>query len=104
MEDMEMISFKIISAVGEAKSDYIMAMEEAENGNFEKADELIKEGEKVFLNGHLAHAQLISKEASGEKVEVSLLLMHAEDQLMSAEITKLMAIKIINLNKQLRQK
>lgn len=104
MEDMEMISFKIISAVGEAKSDYIMAMEEAENGNFEKADELIKEGEKVFLNGHLAHAQLISKEASGEKVEVSLLLMHAEDQLMSAEVTKLMAIKIINLNKQLRQK
>ena len=30
MEDMELVCFKIISAVGEAKSDYIMAIEEAE--------------------------------------------------------------------------
>ena len=101
MEDLELICFKIISSVGEAKSDYIMAMEEAELGNFEKANKLIEEGEKVFLKGHLAHSELITNEASGKSLNINLLLMHAEDQLMSAETIKLLATKVISLEKKL---
>lgn len=97
MENMELISFQIISAVGTAKSMYIEAIQEAKAGNFDAADALIKEGATVFLDGHKAHASLIQKEASGEKVEFSLLLMHAEDQLMNAETTKIMAEEIIEL-------
>lgn len=99
MEDMELLCFKIISSVGEAKSDYISAIEAAKNGDFEKAEELIKHGESVFINGHHAHANLIQKEAAGEKTEVSLLLMHAEDQLMSAETIKILATQIIDIYK-----
>lgn len=99
MEDMELLCFKIISSVGEAKSDYISAIEAAKNGDFEKAEELIKHGENVFINGHHAHANLIQKEAAGEKTEVSLLLMHAEDQLMSAETIKILATQIIDIYK-----
>ena len=40
------------------------------------------------MNGHHAHASLIQKEASGDKVEPSLIIMHAEDQMMSAEMYK----------------
>lgn len=101
MEDMELVCFKIISAVGEAKSDYVLAMEEAEKGNFERAEELIKEGDECYTRGHQVHASLIQKEASGEKTEVVLLLMHAEDQLMAAETIKLMAEKMIALYKRL---
>ena len=88
------------SAVGTAKSMYIEAIQEAKSGNFEKAESLIDEGQKIFVDGHKAHASWIQKEASGEKVEFSLLLMHAEDQLMSAETTKLMAIEIIELHRK----
>jgi len=97
MENMELISFQIISAVGTAKSMYIEAIQEAKKGNFDEADKLIEEGAKTFLDGHKAHASLIQKEASGEKVEFSLILMHAEDQLMNAETTKIMAQEIIEL-------
>ena len=99
MEDMELVCFKIISAVGEAKSDYVAAIEAARNGDFDKAQELLEHGESVFVRGHEAHAGLIQKEAAGEKTEISLLLMHAEDQLMSAETTKLLAQEIIDLRK-----
>lgn len=51
----------------------------------------MKEGKEFFVKGHEAHAGLIQKEAAGEKTNVSLLLMHAEDQLMSAETIELMA-------------
>jgi len=97
MEGMELISFQIIAAVGTAKSMYIEAIQAAKKGDFDEADQLIKEGAEVFLDGHKAHASLIQKEASGEKVDFSLLLMHAEDQLMNAETTKLMAVEIIEL-------
>ncbi len=104
MEEMELVCFKIISAVGEAKSEYIMAVDKAEEGLFEEAEEHLKAGEEAYIRGHKVHAELIAKEASGESCEVSLLLLHAEDQLMGAETAKLMADKLINLYKRLGTK
>ena len=97
MEGNEMISFQIISAVGTARSMYIEAIASAKAGDFETADNLISEGAAIFLEGHKAHGTLIQKEASGEKVEFSLILMHAEDQLMSAETFKIVAQEIIDI-------
>lgn len=95
MEGLELQCFQIISAVGMARSSYIEAIQEAKKANFEKAREMIEEGEKSFLQGHEAHAKMIQQEASGEKVETCLLLIHAEDQLMSAEGFKIIASELI---------
>lgn len=95
MEGLELQSFQIISSVGMARSSYIEAMAEARNGNFEKAQELIKEGEEMFINGHTSHAQLVQQEAAGNSVTPTLLLIHAEDQLMSAEAFKIIATEMI---------
>lgn len=97
MNGLELISFKIISAVGTAKSMYVEAIQEAKKGNFKEADRLMEEGAKVFTEGHHAHHSLIQKEASGEQVEFNLLLMHAEDQLMTTETFKLVAEEFIEL-------
>lgn len=95
MEGLELISFKIISAVGTARSMYIEAISYAKEGKFLEARKSIEEGEKIFIEGHHAHAELIQQEASGKNVEFRLLLMHAEDQLMSAETFKVMAEEFI---------
>jgi len=97
MENMELISFQIISTVGTAKSMYVEAIQAAKKGNFEEADRLIEEGAKIFVEGHHAHGSLIQQEASGEKVEFSLLFMHAEDQLMTTETFKIVAEELIEL-------
>lgn len=99
---MELVCFEIITAVGNARSLYIEAIQEAKNGNFEKAAELIKEGEASFNQGHHAHAGLIQKEASEEAVPFSLLLMHAEDQLMSAEGFRILAEEFIDVYKNMK--
>lgn len=101
MDSLELMSFQIISAVGMAKYSYVEAMKAAQKGNFLMAQEKMKEGEDIFVNGHTAHASLIQKEASGESVVPNILLMHAEDQLMSAETIKVMALEIIKLNQRL---
>ena len=99
MEGMELISFEIISAVGAAKSMYMQALAEAKAGNFEEADQLMAEGSATFLDGHKAHSSLIQKEASGEQLPFSLLLMHAEDQLMSTETLKLVITELIDIHR-----
>lgn len=97
MEGMELIAFNIISSVGTARSCFIEAIQEAKAKNIERARELITEGSEVFVIGHHAHAELIQKEASGEATPFSLLLMHAEDQLMSAEAFKILAEEFIDM-------
>ena len=97
MDGLELISFQIISAVGTARSMYIEAIQLAKEGMIAEAREQIVEGEKVFTEGHHAHAQLVQQEANGEKVEFQLLLMHAEDQLMSAEGFKIIATEFIDV-------
>lgn len=45
---------------------------------------------------------MITKEAAGEKIEGGILLVHAEDQLMSAEAFSILAEEFIDLYTELR--
>ncbi|TYZ27863.1 PTS lactose/cellobiose transporter subunit IIA [Selenomonas caprae] len=100
MEGLELIAFQIISAVGTARSCYIEAIQEAKKGNYESAEKLIKDGDEAFVEGHDAHAGLLQKEASGEGGNINLLILHAEDQLMSAEGFKTIALEFIEVYKR----
>lgn len=95
LEELEMVSFKVISASGAAKSLFMEAMQHARKREFEEAEGCIREGEESRQKGHEAHFELIQNEASGNPVPINLLLMHAEDQLMAAETIKIMAEEII---------
>ena len=101
MEGIELTCFQIISFTGTARSIYIEAIEEAKKGNIDKAREMIKEGDDTFNQGHEIHAKMIQDEASGNSIAVSTLLVHAEDQLMSAEEFKILANQFIDLYEKL---
>lgn len=97
MDNIELMSFKIIAAVGEARSMYIEAINDAKNGNFIEAKKKLADGEKIFIVGHHEHSNLLSSMANGEKIEPSILLIHAEDQLMTADAFKVIAQEFIYL-------
>lgn len=101
MEGLELVSFQIIAAAGSARSSYVEALQAAKQGNFEEAEALIKQGDTDFVEAHHVHAELIQKFAGGEDPGANILLIHAEDQVMSAEVLKLMALEFIDLYKKL---
>lgn len=104
MEGTELIAFQIISAVGTARSSYIEAIQEAKQGHFAEAQKLIADGDEVFTEGHKAHAELLTKEAeNGAGSTLSLLIVHAEDQLMSAEAFKTIAQEFIDVYERLER-
>lgn len=101
MNELELMAFEIISNVGMGKSLAIEAIREARDNNFEEAEKKLEEAKEFLVQGHHAHAGLITKEANGETLPFSLIIMHAEDQLMSAETIKDMAVELVELNKKI---
>lgn len=100
LERMQEVAFQMIAAVGEAKSLYVEAMYLSREGKFEKAKQKIVDGDAVYQTAHHLHFEVVQKEAEGVELPFSLLLMHAEDQLLTTEVVKLMAEEIIELRKE----
>ena len=95
--DLEEMALEIITNVGTARSMYVEAVEAAKAGNFEEAHNLVAEGEKIFVNGHHAHADLVNAKIGVEELQYMFLVMHAEDQLMSAETLKIVCDELIDM-------
>ena len=70
MDGIELIAFEIISNVGMAKSLAVEALRDVREGNYDVAEEKMKEASDYLVKGHHAHTSLIQQEASGEKVEI----------------------------------
>ena len=103
MEGLELIAFEIISNVGMAKSLAIEALRDVISGKYEEGKSKLNEASEYLVKGHHAHADLIQKEASGEKIEFSLIVMHAEDQMMAAETIKSLVEEMIEMYKDLKE-
>lgn len=101
MDELELICFQLITSAGSAKSCFIEAIQKAKEGLFDEAEDLMKQGDEMLKEGHGPHTDMVQKEAAGESVKLSLILMHAEDQMMSTEVFKIMAEEFISLYKKL---
>ncbi|BCZ48815.1 PTS cellobiose transporter subunit IIA [Clostridium gelidum] len=100
MDSNEQIAFNIIANSGSAKSLYMEVLNKCEVEEFDSIDDMFKEAEEYLIVAHKTHTELIQKEARGEETKFSLLLMHAEDQLMQTETMKVIAQKFYKLYKK----
>ena len=100
-EKFELSCFQIITYVGTARTHFING---AKEGKYDEAAELIKQGDEAFSLGHNVHADLLAMDANGEISNGYMLLMHAEDQLMSAESFRTLADEFITLYKRIDEK
>lgn len=69
----------------------------AKEGAFEEAHAKIAEADAIYAGGHEAHQDLLQLQGEGEEMPFDLLLVHAEDQMMSAECFKVMAMELIEI-------
>lgn len=100
MKDEQMLCLQIITDVGTARSKYIEAIQEAKTGNYELCNQRIKEGNDCFANGHRTHAKLLEMDAA-HHADLSILLIHAEDQLMCAETFKLLCHEFLDVYRRM---
>lgn len=101
MNEMELVVFEIIANGGNAKALVFDAIREAELGHFEEAEKLLEEADSFLNLAHNTQTRILQKEAAGEKTEVTILFVHAQDHLMTAIETRSWADRFIALNKRL---
>lgn len=102
-KNLEVI-MQLIMHGGDAKGKAIEAIEAAKAGDFEAATNKLKESEQALVKAHHSQTGLLTQEASGEAVEVSLLMIHGQDHLMTAIAFKDLAKEIIEVYKRLESK
>ena len=84
---------------GNARSAAMMAIKSAKQGKFDEADNYIEQAKESLNKAHHSQTELLTLEAGGEKMEISLLMIHAQDHLMNAITVKDMAIEFVDLYK-----
>lgn len=100
-EKLMEISFGLIANAGEAKGLAFDALSKAKEGNFDEARALVEKSREEMHKAHAFQTQLITQEASGDSVQMNVLLVHAQDHLMNAMNFQQLAEEFIELYERL---
>lgn len=94
----------IICNAGDARSSAMEAVQAANENNFEAAQERLSAADAALLEAHKHHSTLLTFEAQqkdSDHSSISLLLVHAEDQLMCASLAKDLARALVDAYKKI---
>ena len=100
-EQMELVVFEIVNSAGTAKGLAYEALSEAEKGNFEKAENLLKEADEALLSAHNVQTEIIQAEVNGKGITPSILFVHSQDHLMTAIEAKTLIEGMIKMYKRI---
>ena len=87
-DELNMISFEMVSYSGDARSKLLLALEKAKNGNFEECDSLIEQANDCLNEAHNSQMDVMKEEANGETVTMGFIMTHAQDHLMTSLLLK----------------
>lgn len=87
----------IIVNSGNARSKAMEAIASAKEGQYKEARNKLEEAGKDLAKAHRVQTDLIQGEARGNKAEVTLLMVHAQDHLMNAMTVRDLAGEFIDL-------
>lgn len=97
MDEMEQIVINLIVNSGSARSSAIEAIQYAKAGDMEKANESLQQAKESVNEAHHAQTEMIQSEIRGDKQPLSLLMVHAQDHLMTALVVIDLAQEFIDL-------
>ncbi|QFG46223.1 PTS lactose/cellobiose transporter subunit IIA [Lapidilactobacillus dextrinicus] len=99
-ENLQAIMGLIVNG-GNAKSSSMEAIQAAKKGDFDEADAKLKEADAALGEAHNSQTGMLTKEASGDHVKVTLLMVHGQDHLMNAITFRDLAGEVVDVYKKL---
>lgn len=99
MEDQQNLEaiMGLIMYGGNAKSDAMEAISSAKKGDFDLAEQKIRDAEASLVEAHHSQTQMLTQEAQGNHMQVTLLTVHSQDHLMTSIAFTDLAKEIIDL-------
>lgn len=88
---------------GNARSSAMAAIDAAKSGDFGTAEDKLGEADRYLKEAHTKETALLTAEASGQPLNISMLMIHAQDHMMNAITVRDLAAEIIALYQRLDQ-
>lgn len=101
---MEQEIFEIISHAGDSRGYTFEALTEARKNNFEEAERILIKAKDELGLAHNTQTKLIQAEINGQDIKMSLLMVHAQDQLMTAMSENNLVEEMIEMYKLIYKK
>ncbi|MCE0799789.1 PTS N,N'-diacetylchitobiose transporter subunit IIA [Buttiauxella sp. A2-C1_F] len=100
--DLEEVVMGLIINSGQARSLAYGALKIAKTGDFEKAWELMAQSREALNQAHLVQTKLIEGDQGEGKTKVSLVLVHAQDHLMTSMLARELVTELIELHEKIK--
>lgn len=99
-EEQTEIIVNLIVKAGMCKTHSMLAIKYARNSDFKLAKEEMQKADEEFSNAHKEHTKFLTNEC---KMQVNLLMVHAQDHLMMALMAKENALELIKMYERIKK-
>lgn len=100
-EKMASVAMQIVIHAGDGRNLIMEALDHVAGGEYEQAEEKLKEAKEELRQAHIYQTEIVQSEAAGKKYEYSLLFTHAQDTVMTICTELNLAKKMIGMYKAL---
>lgn len=96
-EKLQEVAFEIILHSGEARTMVHEAFQCMRQEAFEEADQKLEEANDALVEAHKTQTGLLQEFANGEKIVMEIIMVHAQDHLMTTMTLREIAIEMLAL-------
>ena len=99
--DLEEVVMGLIINSGQARSLAYAALKQAKQGDF-AAKAMMEQSRQALSEAHRVQTQLIESDEGEGKMKVSLVLVHAQDHLMTSMLARELVAELIELHEKVQ--
>ena len=100
--DLEEVVMGLIINAGSARSLAWTALKQAKAGDFAAARITMERSREALTEAHRVQTQLIESDEGEGKIKVSLVLVHAQDHLMTSMLARELVAELIEMHEKLQ--
>lgn len=100
--DLEEVVMGLIINSGQARSLAYKALKQAKQGDFAGAKSTMDQSRAALNDAHRVQTQLIESDEGEGKMKVSLVLVHAQDHLMTSMLARELVAELIELHEKVQ--
>lgn len=98
-QEISMLGFEIVAYAGDARSSLLEARNCAKRGEWDKVDALIESAQENINEAHKKQTEMLTLDARGEDLELGVIMIHAQDHLMTTMLLKDIIYDLIEIYK-----
>ena len=96
-EELQLAAFEIILHSGTARTYVHEAFDAMKESKLEVVEEKLAAADEELLQAHHAQTDLLQKYASGTEIKIEIIMVHAQDHLMTTMTLKEVAIEMMGM-------